>query len=377
MAATQVWDVSSDAGQRSVQHAMLASRRLSLRLTGLQSSSDPLTDIDRSLQSVAASAAARYLDPSLIAISVDAGTVCPRRVWALRRQRLGNGPLIFFLADALMIPGRRDPQRDVTWQSLWSLRHDASVFLAYANWVTSSAPMLFAEKATTVQWPGLLQVPAHSAWTEAELSLADCVNAEGGIAVSRMDQAVSDAMRVADRAHDRRRWPSVQQRQDAMMNRRLAIRLRGVGDLVMRLGWNPAAWSTLSAMDPLMAALKQRLIDTSVALGANRGGLPALTAPVAPSCPAWLSHWHSAAAAPAVGHRNLLVMGVDTVLPAAGRFPFAVADLLPLLSYADACAVSPVSALRHWNFNEFKQFHARAWAVLDRKSDDSLIAETL
>ena len=57
-----------------------------------------------------------------------------------------------------------------------------------------------------------------------------------------MRRLLRAVLRLADNLVDQLDWPSPELAQDALVNRRLAVHVTGIGDLVDRWDWIPAAF---------------------------------------------------------------------------------------------------------------------------------------
>ena len=77
----------------------------------------------------------------------------------------------------------------------------------------------------------------------------------------------------------------------------------------------------------------------------------------------WQKRWAEMLATASVRHRNLLAISPWSVFPAGAPADFRFADLLPVLRYADACMLSGLPDLGHWNAGKFREFHCRASAA--------------
>ena len=376
MVATHCLDVTQPADHRGLRHDLFEPGPVVVRLHGLAASPDPEQALSAALEQVSIYASDQYIDPSAIAIGVDAGPVCPRYAWQQRGALLGHGPLIIFLADDFVDPLSANGRRHDVWRAIWSLRTYSQTYVAYGNWVTSPSPALLAEKADAVQLPNLLQVPAGTAWCSVDVALNECTVRKGQVDEDELQQRLVEAIDSADREHDTRRWPTPTIQNDSIMNRRLAIVLSGVGDLVDACGWDPQAFNTLSTLNALLAALKREALKHSTTIARARGHCPSLAAIGWSADVKWQSKWQQLLSQNTVAHRNLIVMSPETVLPRGTPVRPEYADLLPLLTHSDASQAVPIAGIAGWNFNDFKHFHSRAWAVLDRRTGQSLIAET-
>lgn len=375
MVAVHRWDVSQEADHRGLQHALYLPHPLSVRLTGFATAADSRQTLERALRVVAETANQQFADTKQIVIGIDADGICPRYAWQRRVALLGAGSMVFFLSDAFVDPLSANGERRETWHALWSLRDEPQIRIAYANWVTSPSPVLMAEKANAVLPPSYLQIPDDSAWCSTTIDLSNCVQRQR-VVMSTIDEQLQAAITSSDRAHDLSRWTSPRMREDSLINRRLAIHLKGIGDLVRLLRWDPQALATLRSLHNLLASIKQRASSHSAAIARRRGSLPCIAAPGMRSGSQWMLKWREALAGRELAHRNLLVIAPEAILPTESRSVRRYHDLLPVLAHTDACTAPPVALSSTWNFNDFKQFHSRAWAVLDRRCGNSSIAET-
>jgi hypothetical protein len=67
-------------------------------------------------------------------------------------------------------------------------------------------------------------------------------------------------------------------------------------------------------------------------------------------------------------------MSPYAVLPEGGDVEAGFTDLLPVLAHADAYAFAGQPPLSGWNIKAFRNFHSRAWAIMQRRNARSLIA---
>lgn len=297
---------------------------------------------------------------------------------------LGRGPR-YVILDGLQM--RRHDNRHVqaeaeaNWSFLWGSRHATpTVIPAYAASVTTRCPLLGDEAATAVLPEQGLQAPAESAWLPMQLDLVDFSDGRGRLQWSELTAALESAVDAGDRILDHLYWPLPQQRSDAWQNRRLAICVGGLGDLVVERGAEPTDLRCLQWLDEAVARIHAILWDRSRSLAQLVEPLPALLS----SSPAaawdcdikrsdWDLRWRRAVASAAVRHRNLLVMSPYAVLP-RGEATAGFTDLLPVLHHADAFSFAGPRVDGFRSCSEFSSFHRRAWAVMQRRNAASLVA---
>lgn len=309
---------------------------------------------------VAAGFAGAGLEAAAIEFTVDAREVPPDAALYLARQRLGAGVLNVLVdapAFARWLPWlwrtRRDPRRRM---SLWPAVH-------------SACPLLADEPATDVLPGAALQVPAQSAWWLAELPLDRYVTPERTVDRDALEAELRRVLDAAEQRHDTSNWPTPAMQQDAWLNRRVAIRFSGIGDLVDALGLDPRAHDTLRRLQELLAALRTAVVQHSRQLARGTETLPAIaaaspghTAGNSPARLEWQQRWLRAVQGSATRHRNLIAMSPYAVFPAR-EADLRYADLLPIMRYADVCAIDGHPPLTRWNISNFNAFHARVRAI--------------
>ena len=268
------------------------------------------------------------------------------------------------------------------WLFLWSLRETSPTLVpAYAASVTTRCPLLGDEAATCVLPEAGLQAPVETAWLPMDVDLADFTDGNGRLQWEALQRALEHAVDIGDRIFDHLHWPLPQQRSDAWQNRRLAVSVRGIGDLVLERGADPADLRCLQWIDGIIARVHALLWNRSRALAQRTEPLPALLceAPaVRWDCDIkksnWDLRWRRAVASSAVRHRNLLVMSPYSVLPVRTAAGGGFADLLPVLHHADAFSFASPRVQGFRSCDEFANFHRRAWAVMQRRNAASLVA---
>jgi len=298
---------------------------------------------------------------------------------------LGKGPRYVFL-DSLQMDthcSRRVEERAAAnWTFLWRCRAmSGRVMPVYGGVVKSTCPLLSDEVATAVLPLTGLQVPPGSAWLSIDLTLTRFADSSGRLDEIRLHRALRKAVFVADALLEHQSWSCPLQRQDAVNNRRLAITVSGIGDLVVLRGEDPRNLACLDWLSRVLRDIRDHLCETSVRIAQQDGAVPALGAvhtvgglPDGPHRDAWCSRFESAVRKAAVRHRNILAISPYAVLPTDRRCDTAFADLLPLIATADAWSFARPHFFTGWNVTQFSNFHRRARAIIQSSQAASFVA---
>lgn len=303
----------------------------------------------------------------------------------ISRSLLGSGPR-YVILDSLQMRHHRQPrvqeETDRNWTFLWRQRNaGATVTPVYGAAVRSACPLLADEAAEAVLPQRGVLVPMDSAWLPMVLHLPDFADGGGRIRWPRLQSALEACIDLGDQLLDSLCWPTAGQRSDAWLNRRLCILLDGIGCLVQTAGRDPARLDSLQWIDATVSRIRQILWDRSHVVAGRNGLLPALARsdPSGGLCDQshrqnWQRRWRLALANSAVRHRNLLVISPYSLLPEGATAPAEFTDLLPVLAHADAYAFTGQAPLSGWTVGQFRKFHTRAWAVMQRRNARSLVA---
>jgi len=318
--------------------------------------------------------------PGRLQVVIDNPSISPERAATIRREQLGEGLVYIVASDAALRADRARGGRDF-WRELWEARNGTALRIAYASPVRASSLLLRSEPATAVLPRTHIEVPAGTAWVQFRVSLADFLNG-GRFCTSSFEQALRNCVGQGERIHDEARWATPQMRDDAWLNRRLAVSVVGIGDLVAASGRDPAAFSTLEYLGQLLQSVRRVLCDQTRAMATRSANLPALeqTDPCRYLPPgevrdAWRRRWAEMLATAAVRHRNLLVLAPWSIFPAGRPADFRYANLLPILRFADTCTLAETPDICHWNVKNFRDFHCRASAALHQREARYQIAE--
>jgi hypothetical protein len=322
---------------------------------------------------------------SKIGLSLRSHQIPLQAYFLISRTLLGCGPRYVILDSLQMQRHKNDrvqEETDRNWSFLWRQRKsEASLIPAYGAGVRTGCPLLGDEAAEAILPLHGMQVPAGSAWLPISLQLARFADGNGQINWRLLQTALEGCIDLGDQLLDVLSWPTDCQRSDAWLNRRLGIVISGIGELVRRRGVDPAGLKCLQWLDEIILRLRRTLWDRSRLIAGQAGLLPALARsdPSEDLCDDshrqnWQRRWRQALANSAVRHRNLLVMSPYSVLPEGCDVEAGFTDLLPVLAYADAYAFAGQPTLSGWNIRAFKNFHSRAWAIMQRRNARSLIA---
>ena len=358
---------------------------LSVTVAGLESTTDSSRKLAQLCEILRAAARDARVDAVSISIIVAADRIAPQLVWASRNEILGPGPVYLLMGNSLLRPSVDNDVRrrqDEFWLQFWQLRSTGLVRAAFAPLVTSPCPLLPSESADSIMPTSFLQAPAGTAWVPKSVNVARFANDRGEINSCALQNYLHQCIRTGDAAHDDLVWPTAAMRHDAWLNRRLAINVTGIGDLVQRRSLDPTSFATLKDLGGVLQEIRNLLCDYSRELALQKEYLPALDLVYpakGPGCDvlrlSWQKRWRKALQFAAIRHRNLLAMSPWSMFPSAKKVDSRYCDLLPLLEHADVCSFPPPPCLQRWNINEFKYFHHRAWAVLEQKDARQLFAE--
>ena len=246
--------------------------------------------------------------------------------------------------------------------------------------VTSLCPLLPAEVAKDFSPQVCMQVPSHSAWIPQELDIAAYADAGGDIAMADLENALIACVDDGDRLHDQTEWGEPLVEYDSWLNRRLAIALRGWGDIAEKKGSDPCSLQTLREMEELARWACLTLHNRSRYLAKERNWCPALDEAGAlvlqqKQSRAWGRRWKKAVQDVAVRHRNLTTISPWDVFPRQKQADLRYADLLPLTRFADSLSFQCDVSISHWGVNDFKGFYERVSAIVRCNGGATLIAK--
>jgi hypothetical protein len=246
--------------------------------------------------------------------------------------------------------------------------------------ITSLCPLLPAEAAIDYLPPVCMKVPSHSAWIPLQVNMAEFVNLDGTIVMADLKNALIGCVDDGDKLHDQTEWSEPLIEYDSWLNRRLAIALRGWGDIVEKRGDDPASLQTLRGMEELAEWACRVLHERSRHLAATNSWCPALDEAGAlvmqkKQSRDWGRRWRKAVRDVAVRHRNLTTISPWDVFPRGNKADLRYADLLPLTRFADSLSFQRNVSIDHWNVNDFKGFNERVAAIVRCNAGADLVAK--
>lgn len=225
-----------------------------------------------------------------------------------------------------------------------------------------------------------MRIPSHSAWVPQELDLTTYLDDSGEVLEAALSSALIACVEQGDQLHDQIKWAEPQVEYDSWLNRRLAIVLRGWGDIVERRDADPTALQTLRRMEELADWVCQTLHSHSRELALHGNWCPALDEAGASVLQkrrsrAWGRRWQAAIQDVAVRHRNLTTISPWDVFPRGNKADLRYRHLLPLLRFADSLSFQCDVSISHWNVNDFKGFYDHVVAIVRCNSGAGLVAK--
>lgn len=285
---------------------------------------------------------------------------------------------MFFVIDS---SASRSPQsEDRVWRHLWEMRDVAPISVVLPTVVFSPCPLLSEEKAEAIMSSTGMQVPQNSAWIPLAVDISRFVRSNGEIRLAALEKALRDCVDRGEALHDSSDWSSSAMQYDSWLNRRLAVAIRGWGDLVRLRGADPGAVDTISGLQDLADFINETLCTRSLTLAREKGYCPAVDVAgvrVLASGSEMKLRWQRAVEHTALRHRNLTTMSPWDVFPRGEPADPRYVDLLPLLRCANSLSFQRDVDISHWNVNEFRSFYERVSAILRRRRDAGQIAKQL
>jgi len=376
---------AADTVMRALLAVLQDGTPLTLSLTDLGSEDTAIRTLRRFCELLRAAIVAGGVGGELLGIGMHSHRLPLQAFQEITSTVPGNGPRYVFL-DRLQMTQHRNPVvqtgTDSNWSFLWRNRASpAALIPAYAATVRTSCPLLADEATASVLPVCGVQVPADSAWFPLGLPLPEFANDAGEVRWQQLLPALASGVELAEAILGQLRWPCAAQRTDAQSNRRLAVSITGLGDLVSRRGCDPQDLASLQWLAAIVVRIRRTLWHRSGHLARRHGSLPALCD--SDPCSGWHDsvrrenwrrHWRSAIESSAVRHRNMLVMSPYSVLPSTGTGSDGYTDLLPVIGHADAWSFAGVPDTGGWNLDQYKVFHRRAWAVIQGQKTAPFVA---
>lgn len=269
----------------------------------------------------------------------------------------------------------------LNWEPLWHVCSSGRGLIGGWPSVSSRSALLGAEDAADILPGHGLQAPAQSAWLMADLDFATAWETGNSLSEDAIQDILAAVFDAAEALHEPARWPTPSMGHDAWFNRRMSIRLVGIGDWVRDQGLDPERHDTLTFLDRIVRTIartfeqasRRRLSEPLPAvLAEDPGRLMGKGA----QRDAWSKRWREAVHRCGMRHRNLLTMSPWAFFPRENA-DLRYANLLPLLCLGDACSFAREVAIDHWKTNDFRDFHLRILALARHRFARDGIATSL
>lgn len=335
----------------------------------------------RGLEQVLPRALAREGSPGVGRLAFSALASHPGIAELLRLRRctaLGHPQLLIRLPNALMralcMGAPAGPAGDheslvQLWQGLTGIAHrDAGVHLVLQGATRPPCALSAAERGNAVLPLSLFEARSDGAWLALELRLDRLLARTPASACTELRRLLRATLRLADNLLEQVGWPSPELAQDALVNRRLALHLTGLGDLVDRWRLPPEAFATVRLVQRWLQLARRMLLRESNALAQERGAFPGLELQ---ALRAGLERSFGAERAGRLlrrvrlRHRHLLVLSPYAVFPTGRpRHPLpAYLHLLPVMRLADSIAMYGDGLAGALPAQAFRRLLRLSWAI--------------
>lgn len=310
--------------------------------------------------------------PARLAFSCPSTAATVEAVMELRHCAALGWPAVFLrMADAQMAAGRARTDREHADSKRWHRQTalafaDPGISIILEATTRPACDFSTPEKPETVLPVSRFETAAATAWLTLQLDLSRIMAAEGGLQLRPARRLLRAGLRAADNRVDRCDWASASLRADALLHRRLAIQVTGIGDLVDRCGWRPSEFATIYAVSRRLRLLRRMLIRESVSLARRRGPFPALLQGTFRETLGRRFGEHIAddlIYRRALRHRHLLVISPWAMFPRE-RPAYPASEylhLLPALRAADTVAMYRPDMLSAPGLDDFRSMLGRAW----------------
>jgi len=254
------------------------------------------------------------------------------------------------------------------WLMLSRLSHERpDIELVPSASVYPLSELHSAENCDAVLPHGLFSAPATSAWLALQVRLDRISD------FRHLRPLIRYSLRFADNLIDLLDWPSSNLHLDAMLNRRVAISLTGIGDFVDRAGLDPAGLGTLRRLSRALALIRRMLVRESAQLAARRGAFPGLGVRdlVTSLAPRYgRQDAERMIRQRSLRHRHLLTLSPYALLPgpAAKHELAAYLNLLPAITCADVIGVLGSPARERLALAEFRHLLRMTQALASNRA---------
>lgn len=299
-------------------------------------------------------------------------------VLRLRRcQPLGCPRIAIRLPDRLMLAlrtptpqlGREGEEQLRLWHGVTGIAHrDPGLHLVLQHTTRPACALAGGERPDAVLPSSLFEVRAESAWLAVAIRLDALPGASPAESLCEMRRLLRACLRLADNLVEEVEWPTPELAQDALVNRRLAVHLTGIGGVIDRWRLDPAAFATVSTAMRWIGLVRRLMVRESNVLARERGPFPGLELR---DLEATLSRSFGGERArrllrqAGLRHRHLLVLSPYAVLPeCAPHRPLGdYLHLLPVLRFADTVGMRGDAAARSLPAATFRRLLRMTWAI--------------
>ncbi len=291
---------------------------------------------------------------------------------------LGRPPVIVRIPDRVMLAlgsarahppvgGPCDSLR--LWRAITAVAHrEPGVRLVLEHTTRPACALAWGERGDAVLPLSQFEVRAETAWLalRIRLDLLDLGSVRAGL--NELRRLLRAGLRLADNLVEQLDWPSPELAQDALVNRRLAVHVTGIGDLIDRWELDPAAFRSVKFAARWLAMVRRLMVRESNALARERGPFPGLELrDLAHSLALSLGDERARRLLRQAGlrHRHLLVLSPYSVFPErAPRRPLPdYLHLLPVVQAADTIAMRGDGVARALPLDAFRRLLRTTWAI--------------
>jgi len=296
----------------------------------------------------------------------------------LRRcQPLGCPRIVIRLPDRLMLAlstpapelGREGEEQLRLWHGITGIAHrDHGLHLVLQHTTRPACTLAGGERTDAVLPSSLFEVRAESAWLAVAIRLDALPVGSPADSLCEIRRLLRAGLRLADNLVEQVEWATPELAQDALVNRRLAVHLTGIGDVIDRWRLDPVAFQTVRTAMRWIGLVRRLMVRESNVLARERGPFPGLELR---DLETTLSRSFGGERArrllrqAGLRHRHLLVLSPYTVLPeSAPQRPLGdYLHLLPVLRFADTIGMQGDAIGRALPAATFRRLLRLTWAI--------------
>jgi hypothetical protein len=319
----------------------------------------------------------RYgLEPAALTLSASADHPGLGDVLRLRTASgLGRPQIVIRLPDRLMLALREAtprPEQEAlrnAWHGITGLVHREPGYRLVLQHTTRPACALAGgERGDAVLPASLFEARADSAWLALDVRLDALRVGTPAESLQEVRRLLRASLRLADNLVDHVDWPTPELAQDALVNRRLAVHLTGIGAVVDRWQLDPAAVSTVKVAVRWLGLVRRLMLRESNALARERGPFPGLELrDLASTLSRSFGDERARRLLRQAGlrHRHLLVLSPYSIFPGrAARRPLPeYLHLLPVIRWADTIAMHGDGIARALPVSAFRRLLRMTWTI--------------